>query len=891
MADSLLKGKKAVAIAIVALLVVGAVVVLLIKGAGRSRETSQATIDDLISSASERGAAQPEAVVASYENRAFALIATPVAAYYEGGELRRTPLLIAGENPATADDSASTAVTRFLVAYKPSSGVAIGALDPEVESELSISGFDPSTTFTGDHETVSIDVARTFWTSSDGAVIISCREGYDSGLQGATIASYLNIPVIVCEKMTDGIASALSSLGVKYTLVCGPVSGYGKVIRIGGSDDANRILALGMESRDGVLKSVMGDRLGITPTYIALADPKDTEVPSVLDSYDEHFEGTISSTETGSTSDPSLSPDAVVHHMVIPEDYQYARVKVTAVLDFVPSNLPSPFDPTQKRTPEDDGQRAYLYFGFDSDEDGVIQNDADSPFDHLEFMVPTLSYAYEREGGMAVSGVAYTEKPLFSAQGKHAVEMLATLAYDPLDRPQETTYRIDITVEKVDLPNHPLMPYASSAAPYLAACRGGLLLAERSFSIYESEEILNSRFFGDPTVDPTSTDDGDLTLSGLPAMSNNVAKGVKAKVNALIAALLGEGNDTSALASRCGERLETDPMYLGIVSDTNGVPMYYYPAEGQGDLPQEGYGIAGDLFYASIDADPDNPPYDIGSEGLSADIAVGRVDGWDAQDVSALICRSLFYDEIIDSFEGIRGEPWKDSAMNNFGSKVPVGTSVTVNEKVMVAEREAGFTVDSWHWSPLADSRITRDIYQRSNFIYFCAHGFYYWFVPPGYKPTGDGGGYTVANVIEMNFGPSVIFGSSCVTGKIDGIMGYNAISQAFLHSGMNAYVGASRLSWGSMAIVPDMQSGEAFGNYLCLLFYGGLTGYMYDKSGSLISEGGGDLPVGAALAKAKNYFAQNEEWKTGDANADTLEEFNLHGDPAFNPYEPNHQG
>jgi hypothetical protein len=662
-------------------------------------------------------------------------------------------------------------------------------------------------------------------------------------------------------------------------------------MRIESSNCVNNILALGMESNNGGMKSVMRDRLGITPTYIALANPKDTEIPAAVDSFDEHFEGTITSSETGSTSDPSLSPDAVVHHMEIPEDYQYARVKVTAVMDFVDSNLPSPYDPTKKRTPEDDGQRAYLYFGYDSDEDGVLQNDPDAADDHLEFMVPTLSYAYIREGGMAVSGIAYTEKPLFNAQGKHAVEMLATLAYDPLDRPQETTYRIDVTVEKIEAPNHSLMPYASVASPYLTVCRGGLLLADRSFSIYESEEILNSRFFGDPSVDHTSMDEGAMSLSGLVAMSNNVALNVKDRVNTLIAALLGEGNDTAALAARCGERLETDPIYLGIVSDTNGVPMYYYPTQGQGELPQEGYGVAGDLFYSSIDADPNDPPNDLGGADLSADIAVGRIDGWDAQDVSALICRSLFYDDIIDSFEGIRGQAWKDSAMNNFGSKVPVGTSVTVNVKVTQAEQRAGFTVDSFHLSPLSDSRITRDIYQRSNFIYFCAHGFYYWFVPPGYKATGDGGGYTVANVIEMNFGPSVIFGSSCVTGKIDGIMGYNAISQSFLHSGMNAYIGASRLSWGSVAIVPDMESGEAFGNYLSLLFYGGLTGYKYDKSGSLISESAGDLSVGAALALAKNSFVQGEDYEPGNENADTIEEFNLHGDPAFNPYEPNHQG
>jgi len=280
-------------------------------------------------------------------------------------------------------------------------------------------------------------------------------------------------------------------------------------------------------------------------------------------------------------------------------------------------------------------------------------------------------------------------------------------------------------------------------------------------------------------------------MKGLVGISNNVTSGVKENLNDLLCDLLGVSE--GELAGRVADRLASDPIFVGIVADTNMVPMYYYPTEGQGELPQEGYGIAGDLFYASVDADPSNPPFDIGSDTSSADLALGRIDGWDAQDISALICRTLFYDRIIDSFEGLMGSSWKDSAINNFGSQVPVGASVTVSEKITEAEQRSGFQVDHFHYSPLSDSRLTRDLYQRSNFIYFCAHGFYYWFVPPGYKDTSVGGSYNVANVIEMNFGPSVMFGSSCVTGKIDGIMAYNALSQAFLHSGMNAYVGASR--------------------------------------------------------------------------------------------------
>jgi len=273
----------------------------------------------------------------------------------------------------------------------------------------------------------------------------------------------------------------------------------------------------------------------------------------------------------------------------------------------------------------------------------------------------------------------------------------------------------------------------------------------------------------------------------------------------------------------------------------------------------------------------------------SMELAVGRIVGWDVQDASALLARTFFYSSIIDEFPGLAGRPWKESALTTFGTGPPVGLALTVTEKLGAAFRQAGFYVDSNHNFHMSDSKITAPLYARSNFIYFCAHGFYYWYVPPGFKPTGVGGGFDVAHVKDMSFGPSVLFGSSCVTGKIDGIQPYNALSLTFLHSGMNSYIGASRLSWGGLSLIDD--SGEAYGDYLALLMYGYLTGFIYDKDGGLISQTGGDVTMGEALMMAKNMFIQVGGTDGGGPRDDTIAEFNIHGDPAFNPYEPIHQG
>ena len=56
-------------------------------------------------------------------------------------------------------------------------------------------------------------------------------------------------------------------------------------------------------------------------------------------------------------------------------------------------------------------------------------------------------------------------------------------------------------------------------------------------------------------------------------------------------------------------------------------------------------------------------------------------------------------------------------------------------------------------------------------------------------------GSYSVRSVNDMEYGPSVIFVVSCITGRTDGIIPENAVSQAFLFAGMNAYIGATRFT------------------------------------------------------------------------------------------------
>ncbi|MCK4613436.1 MAG: hypothetical protein KAU14_01425 [Thermoplasmata archaeon] len=269
-----------------------------------------------------------------------------------------------------------------------------------------------------------------------------------------------------------------------------------------------------------------------------------------------------------------------------------------------------------------------------------------------------------------------------------------------------------------------------------------------------------------------------------------------------------------------------------------------------------------------------------------------------------LLARTFFYYDIIDSFPGTNGFDWKESAFAHFGSEPPVESSVTVVERFKAMWTEAGFLgMDDpvAHSNEMGRRQLSQEYYERANYHFFCAHGFYYWYVPTAQesllseggdiiKSTAGGGAFTTASVKDMEMGPGTIFGSSCVTGKTDGIPGRNALSMAFLHAGMNVYIGASRLSYGSLTPEPDPNSDEALGNYLGAMYYAYMSGgVFYDKETGNTHMPYEDLSSGQAPMLAKNKYVRDK----GDGGVDmtTYVEFMHYGDPAFNPYEPNHNG
>jgi len=862
-------------------------------------------------------------VVASTESIFYPLIATPIAVkYVQGAHISGGPG--AGANYTrvavpllVTDKTTSTAVVRFIQTYSlpdTPEGVVIGDKGTlNLKEIVEINGDSP--------EAISREAASKFWKASDAVVIIrGNQDGYDRGVVGAVLASYLDIPVIVTDHhdLSSRTAKVLDDLGVDYSIVLGDAEGYGKVVR-----------PKTVEDIEDITISIVRERLGMEINYIALANPMDTVEPEVVDSITpsgEGYSGEITNSDAAAYpgAAPPVPNDAPELFFTIPKDYIYANVKIDVKMDV-----------SMVQNADLSGERIYVYVGVDSDHDGVMDGDDDNPTDHLQFFGGSPAYEYIRENpndpsSRPLTAHFYTEIPFFVDMGEHAMQLLAKLptAYST---DYTSTYSVHIEIDKLKEPNYPLMPGLSGMASYLAAYRGGVVLAKPEYELYENVGYIGCSGCGVPAANPD-----------VLGAANNESIDVKHDLNRLLAKLAGLPLDYSkGLKERNEEILNLAKYYtdknakgdytsLGIIADTNMVPQYYYISKGQGDAT-EGFGIPGDNIYADIDSHEKDAPYEVDASNPSMELAVGRVDGWDVQDVSALLGRTFFYNQIIDKFIGHRVEyssgkiidlSWKDSAMTSFGSLPPVESASSVTTKLDEMFYSAGFTSDSnrdqeqarrqWQGAiPMtatpdgAETALnsylkTYEVYQRSNFIMFCAHGFYYWYVPTAqeglaspYVPAVYGGGaFDVEHVKNMNFGPSVVFGSSCVTGRIDGIHPYNELSQAFLHAGINAYVGATRESWGTIAPLPDDKADEAFGDYLAYVMFGYLTGGVcYDKSDFQITPKVENTTMGVALMLAKNTYVVKMGSDGGGPNDDTVEEFMVHGDPAFNPYEPNHNG
>ena len=565
------------------------------------------------------------------------------------------------------------------------------------------------------------------------------------------------------------------------------------------------------------------------------------------------------------------------------------------------------------------------------------------------------------------------------------------------------SYKIDVTVEKLDSPIVPLMSQLSSITPYITAYHKGIIFGKPDFAFAADNDVTNN---GEPC--------SGITQPGanpkLVEPSNQHTLSIHEEINTLLSTITGismEPMDTFR------NYFKDHPVNIAIAADPTMIPMYFYDnPDGESDNEagyMMGFALPSDFIYGNIDPDYSDLENDTLSYWPFQENIVARLTGRDIQDLSALIARTLFYDRIINDVGS-----WKNNALVSTGSglefqnlpfitklshlvyggrgeptKFPTGESTFINLKLndvmsegygntkstfnTVSQREgfskedlklieqAGFLNKILFPSKVvlklsSDTFVTGGQDQlNSNLIFVFAHGFYnlyehgdilmdargFPFVtmlsriyPPASSGLNSKGTFDVRGVENMNLGPSVVFVVSCITGRTDGINGYNTLSQTYLHAGANAYIGATRVTADPGYLEPrPLPGGLGFGT---IAFIKTSFNYLVKNEypdfhfGAVIAEDfitdiiENDYTTGLALRNAKNKFLPKDanstflwspplSFTTGETWLDNkiheslnknnentgftetrvldkkyvaLHEFTLYGDPAFNPYQ-----
>jgi len=213
-----------------------------------------AEIEDIFSFASVYSS-EPDAITVSDSCPFYPLIAAPLSIHYDMDGIQHVkPLYV--KNP----DDVSQAIIR-------------------VENQINIQ-VDEVIDGSKSAKNSSLYIASKYWESSDAVLIIEDSEtGYNLGVVATPLASYLGIPVIVADEVDQDVRAVLSDLGVKYSLVCGDIEGYGKCIKFNNVDD---IVNASIE----LVREKFGD-----VEYITLANPRDAWPPEVLNDTQLFFDG------------------------------------------------------------------------------------------------------------------------------------------------------------------------------------------------------------------------------------------------------------------------------------------------------------------------------------------------------------------------------------------------------------------------------------------------------------------------------------------------------------------------------------------------------------------------------------------------------------------------
>jgi hypothetical protein len=370
---------------------------------------------------------------------------------------------------------------------------------------------------------------------------------------------------------------------------------------------------------------------------------------------------------------------------------------------------------------------------------------------------------------------------------------------------------INTTITTVASPHLPVIPNLSCIAPYLTAAHGGLLIANSTW------ELTDDTY----TVAAQGSGTGPWYNASLHPFTNNKVNSTIDQLQKTLESLQNHDLLNGYLSG---------PAWLAILADPSMVPMYYFSPSQEG-IPERGL--------------PSDNPY-----SLQENLSVGRLIGWDVQDVSVLIARTFFYEALCGQPEN--AEDWHSRFSFVFGE----GYSETggIFHQIPYAKEIRAYGFNSNVYGDFRNSRQIAEflhIYTGANYIEYLGHGDWFWFPASLYGVDMYSKAIDVAHAKDWVYDkPSIFLSSACLMGRTDGLPPQMTIGLTMLHAGCNGFVGATR------------ETGQESG--LTIL------------ENHLIVD---DWSVGEALRGEKRI----------DTELPTYYVRVLYGDPAFNPYEPLH--
>ncbi|MFW3145895.1 MAG: hypothetical protein ACMUIE_03695 [Thermoplasmatota archaeon] len=648
----------------------------------------------------------------------------------------------------------------------------------------------------------SSELARERFQRSDGILLVSdCNEGYSLALTAAPISSYLNIPIVVVSHNTEerDIRDLAEGLDASYLIAASD-----HTVELAKRTGLDYVPMIDREKAWNDTASVIMDRFGRLD-YITLTNPRDTEPAFLREDLVQTQIQDVDSVlvDTGSVDLDLMGESEVTHSVNVPEGIVNLRIYVnfTDVKGL-------PLDPVKEAV-------------------GI------SPISFLTLIDPQGRLAASAPSFSASTGRNYVETLIIENPGTYwltvkvyyGIKGLSTMGGTSMGISRFSgSYEVESHAMVLSDPHLPLYEELSMMAPYLSASRGGMVLADPSFELTDGE-------YAERAAGRSSGPWYDRELLQLGRDKVNANVGILSKhVNAL-----PEELSTSYLEGKG---------WLALLGGGNMIPMYYQDKEPSWEEnPVWGTGWATDLPYS-----------------LDLSLSVGRPLGRTLSDVSALIARTLFYEEYTESF--IRELEAEYGASGSFKDHFHflagegggrTGWLFHQREFSQTAEQH-GFTSEVYMQDSENDRQflVQSGAFERANYFEMILHGDWSWFSPELNGFDRYSTGVKVSDLMERPFdwelGPSVFNSGVCLLGRIGGLRPEQSITQAFFASGINAFFCATR-STGSEAKAGPIEE--------ALLF--------------------DDLSVGEAIRKDKR---DNPEVPTYFVRT-------LFGDPAFNPYEP----